>query len=198
MESYTNYKGRVTSVFFSEMSTYLHGLNQFIPKMKNYLIKIAVGLLLIYAGWKITDSGDQRISQEDFNAKQEHCKNASTTAGFLRDSAQEITMKIGKIKSKMYEYQYDYFVNGQKYVVKNTTNITTPPDSVTVWYHQGDVANASTTNPCRELETYMKEKTIGSKMWFYILGIPMILIGLGLAWGNFKEMIVTAVRGKKK
>ena len=35
-------------------------------------------------------------------------------------------------------------------------------------------------------------------MWFYILGIPMILIGLGLAWGNFKEMIVTAVRGKKK
>jgi hypothetical protein len=165
--------------------------------MRNNLIKIVVGIALMYAGWLIAEFGDSHVSEETVGQKVRLCQNALTTAGFLGDSVREINMKVGKIKSKMYEYKYSYYVGAEEYVVNKTTNIENPRDSVTIWYDRSNPSLSSTINPCQELEDFKKDKRVGSGTWYIVIGALTILIGLGMSWGSFKEMIVTAVRGKK-
>ena len=63
--------------------------------MKNNLIKIFIGLLLMLGGWQLAEYASSLVSKKDIELKEDLCKNAMTTAGFLTDSVTEITMKIG-------------------------------------------------------------------------------------------------------
>ena len=166
--------------------------------MKKQLITIGIGLLLLFCGWKIAERGDKIISKESIQDLQTLCENAITTKGKLKDSYKEITVKIGKIKSKMYEFSYDFAVDGINYTTIYTTNLTHAKDSISIWYNKSNPGKNSTTNPCVELERTKKEKTIGNSTFYYIGGILMLLIGAGLVWSSIKKIFINLFRVKKK
>lgn len=165
--------------------------------MKKILINIGVSLLLIFFGWKIADKGDKIISKEDLRELQNLCENADVTTGKLKGSYKEIDVSIGKLKSKLYEFTYNYTVNGNTYTASYTTNTKIAKDSVNIWYHKSNPGENSTTNPCDDLVRAKKEKKSGNNSYYYIGGILMILFGSALAWNSIKQIIRT-IFGKRK
>jgi hypothetical protein len=166
--------------------------------MKKELIKIGIGLLFLFGGWKIAERGDQIVSKETIQELQNLCENSIITKGKLKDSYKEITVKIGKIKTKMYEFSYDFSVEGNNYSATITSNLTTAKDSADIWYRKSNPAKNSTNNPCVELEKTKKEKTIGNSGVYYIGGILLLLIGVGLVWSSIKQIFRNLLGSKKK
>ena len=89
--------------------------------------------------------------------KEELCKNVMTTAGYLTNLNRG-TMKTRKIKTKMYEYKYFYFVGTDEYYPTKTTNLMQAEESVTIWLDKTNVSVYSTTDPYQDLETYKKKR----------------------------------------
>lgn len=165
--------------------------------MGDYLFRIFIGLLLIYCGWRLLNHADQLISKEDLLAKEQHCESAATTMGVLTGTIKETVVDVGKIKTRMYEYNYVYDVEGKSYRCHKVTNRAHPKDSTMIWYSKQDASVSSTIDPCEELASYREGRTVGNSTWYYVSGGLALLIGISLSWGSFKTMIVNAVRGKK-
>lgn len=166
--------------------------------MKATLIKLGIGIVLLIVGWKIAAHGDSIVSKEEIQELQHFCDHADITEGSIRDTYKEITVKIGKSRTKMYEFTYDFEVNGKSYTATKTTSQTTADDNADIWFDKTDPAKNDTSNPCTELERTKKEKTIGDSTYYYIGGVLMLLIGLGLASGSFKQLLRNLFSSKKK
>ena len=166
--------------------------------MKKELIKIGIGIIFLIAGWKVAEHGDKITSKEELQELQTLCDNAFVTTGKLSGTYKEITVKVGRAKTKMYEYSYNFTVEGNKYASTSTTNQTNPKDSLTVWYNKTNPSQNSTHDPCVELDRTKKEKTIGNSTFYYVGGILMLLIGAGLVWGSLKQMLRKLFGSKKK
>lgn len=98
----------------------------------------------------------------------------------------------------MYEFAYDYQVDGDMYVAKFNTNKENAPDSMTIWYNKNNHSENAIEDPKVAFEKTSKEKTIGNKAVYYIIGIAMIVIGFGLAWANIKGLLRGMFSSKKK
>ncbi len=157
--------------------------------MKKNLIKIVIGILLLLGGWKVAEKGDKVISKEELQKLKTLSENAGNAKGYVRDSFTETTITIKKIKTKLYEYTYDFEVDGQGFTAKSNSNKETTPDSLTIWYNKSNPAENATDDPKVAFEKTSKEKSIGSKAVYYISGIAMIVIGFGLAWGTIKGLL---------
>jgi hypothetical protein len=166
--------------------------------LKKSLIKIVVGVALMYGGWMLAEQGDKRISLEDLQAKEKLCKNAATALGIVRDSVTQTTVKLAGVRVKMYTYKYDYMVNGQIYLATHVTNQDTPEQFKKIWFDKNVPSLYATTAPCEDFENYKKNKSVGSKAPFYIFGILGMIIGLGVTWGTIKSGIVSVIKGDKK
>jgi uncharacterized ion transporter superfamily protein YfcC len=165
--------------------------------MKNILIKIGIGLLLLIGGWKIADRGDKIISKEDLRELQDLCENSVSTIGRLKGTYEEVNVNVGKLKSKLYKFTYDYNVDEVNYAAVYVSEKTSAKDSINIWYHKNHPDKNSINNPCDQLVRSKKEKTIGNSTFYYIGGILMILIGAGLVWNSIKQIIKT-IFGKRK
>lgn len=160
--------------------------------MKNRLIKILVGIVLVLAGWFVAEQGNKLISQETVQELQDFCENSAVATGVRRDSSE-----IGYLRDyKFFIHTYDFQVGGDSFTSKLTTNLEFPEKVRKIWYNKLDFQKSSTNDPCLELERDLKDKRVGSgRLLLYGIGAFLIFVGVSLAWGTFKEGLITLIRG---
>jgi hypothetical protein len=168
---------------------WLYAVSKINIDMKNYLIKIIIGLGLLYGGFKVAMLGDSTTSAEKIAHIETLCTNGIKVQGYLQPQYTEIDMKIGKGKTKIYEYLYTYTVAGKEYTAKVTHNLTTSAPQKDFWYNKNQPETYAADEPCQAAKNLKANKRIGSSWLYYTFGGIMMLVGYIMAWGNFKAFI---------
>jgi hypothetical protein len=160
--------------------------------IKKTLIKIAIGIILAVAGWNIASLGDDYISEETLKESETFCKNASTTTiGFLDSTYTETTVTVMKLKTKMYTFGYHFKANEASFQGTYTSNILKNNGFVKVWYDKNNPASNTSSDPCISYEYNKTKKFSAYKDYYYVVGLVMLLIGIGLLYSS----VVNLVRG---
>ena len=164
--------------------------------MKAFLIKIGIGLILVFFGWQIANYGDKVLSKEHLQQYKDLCNNADSTFGFPKDSISILTLKMKSAKTEVYTITYKFTVSNNQYFTSiNSTSITIK-DSIKIWYDKKNPANNTLTNPCANLQYILENKKIGHQWPYYAIGVVLLLFGISIAWGAFKNLLKKAVTGK--
>ncbi|MCI4670400.1 MAG: hypothetical protein MRZ79_19845 [Bacteroidia bacterium] len=167
--------------------------------MKNFIIRILIGAGLAFGGYYLITVSEGLVSKDEFTEVENMCNNGVQTTGIVRDSVLETQMTIAGAEISSFELKFDFMVEGKSYVAKKTVNdLDSQMLPVTaVWYDKTNPTSNSTEDPCEKLENFKSEKKVGNENLFFFGGLILGLLGLGIAWGSFKEMIASLFRRKK-
>ena len=150
--------------------------------MKN-VIKIFVGLLLMYFGFKLGIDTNEMIDKGEIKKYKNLCESGIMTKGYLTDSIENKNIKY------TYNLEYSYLANGAKYKLNRTAPIGTFEDSISVWFDKDSPSVHSTSEPCNFLKNNIQSKEIGNPKFYTVFGIILVFIGLILLINSIRELI---------
>jgi len=165
--------------------------------VKGTIIKLAICLVLVWAGWQLTDKGLSSVSKEEMANYEQLCKGSVKTVGKLKETFEKTTIKIvkGFKGSDIYTFNYVYIAGGALYEGHYTTNNMATKEEVNVWYDPQHPEVHSHDEPCKQLEWYKKRD---HPRWWAWVGIPMLLIGGGTLYASFKSFVRSLFQSKPK
>lgn len=152
----------------------------------NLIIKVVIGIALTCAGWKLSDMGLSHPSEKDKAMYEQLCKSSMKTKGLIADDYEQTNLKLvrGTKGTDMNTFKYVYTVNGRDYHGQFTVNIVPKAKQLDVWYDPNDPVVHYHRDPCAQL-AYYKDKNY--PRWLAFIGVPMLLVGVGMLYGMFKK-----------
>jgi hypothetical protein len=154
--------------------------------MKSTVIKLVIAILLAYFGWQLFDKGAGSPSDKTFQEYEKLCKTSVKTTGVLDTTYTETNIKIlrGSSGTKLNTFNYKYKAHDQVYNGSFSMKGVPAKPTVDVWYDPSNASSHLTADPCKQYEFSKSKKYPG---WYTYLGIPMLLIGIGLLYGLVKN-----------
>ena len=154
--------------------------------MKSTIIKLVIGVVFTYFGWHLFDKGSSSPSDKSLKEYERLCSNSAKTTGVFDTSYTQMTIKIvkGSSGTTLNSFKYSFVVNGKTYNGGFSMKGVPKKSYVDVWYDPSNPDSHLTGDPCKQYEESKSKKYPG---WYTYLGIPMLLIGVGLLYGLIKN-----------
>lgn len=159
------------------------------------MAQLVFGLLVAYCGYFLINRGDESISQERFDKSERLCKHAVETQGIIDSIYTETTMKVGPVKTKMYNYKVTFTANGKEYKTSLMVPAVIESDPIRkVWYDREDPTSNSAHDACEAYESDKKKNVTSFGLAYSAGGILIGLIGIRLIWSALISLFVKAVK----
>ncbi|QHS59161.1 hypothetical protein [Chitinophaga agri] len=165
--------------------------------MKNTLIKIAICIVLTWAGWQLTDKGMSGASKEERLKYEQLCKRSVKTIGKIDEQYEQTNIKLikGSKGADIYTFNYVYTVDNTDYKGHFTINHLPAKWETDVWYDPTNPSLHAESEPCERMEWYKKRDY---PSWWAWIGIPLLLIGAGTLYSTLKSLLKSLLAPKPR
>ena len=167
--------------------------------MRNSLVGLLFGLLLLFIAYKLLSRGDNLISKEKFTEAESLCQSSEQTVGILSDSIMEKTLSISSVDVTTYELFYNFELNGRAY--QAMTEVDSIGENVQaikeIWYLVTDPSVNTVDDPCEKLQYYKENKKVGSNSPWNIIGLLLGFLGIGVTLNGISDFFRSLFSSKK-